>query len=84
MVNVPPSSSAGAIEPLRARCGQLAGHPGDLAQRLAVGVEYRRHDERIVARDGDADIDAREQLKAPVAVGAVDARELAQRDRRRP
>ena len=63
--------------------GQGARVARDLAQRLLVGVEHRRHDERVVGGDGDADVDARVELEAAVLVGAVGARVLAQRQRRR-
>ena len=63
--------------------GQRARVARDLAQRLLVGVEHGRHDERVVGRDGDADVDARVELEAAVLVGAVGARELAQRQRGR-
>ena len=31
---------------------------GDLGERLPVGVEHDRHEQRIVGGDGDADVDA--------------------------
>ena len=64
--------------------GQRARLARDLAERLAVGVEDRRHDERVLAGDGDADVDARVELELAVAVGAVGARELASARARRP
>src|SRR5215210_8039188 len=75
-LNVPDESSGGAHALVqRARVAR------DLAERLAVGVEDRRHDQRVLAGHGDADVDARVELELPVAVGAVRARELPQRER---
>jgi hypothetical protein len=41
-VKVPPESSGGVILPVARRAGERAGVAGDLAERLAVGVEDRR------------------------------------------
>src|SRR5918994_769783 len=61
--------------------GQRAGVAGDLAERLGVRVEDRRHDERVLAGDGDADVHARVELELAVAVRAVGPRELTQGER---
>ncbi len=63
--------------------GDRARLAGDLADRLGVGVEHGRHHERVLAGDRDADVDARVELELAVAVGAVGAREVAQRERAR-
>ena len=80
-VNVPPPSSGGVIVAGAHALGQRARLAGDLAERLLVGVEHRRHDQRVLRGDRDADVDARVQLQAPVAVAAVRARVLAQGQR---
>ena len=83
-VNVPPPSSGGVIVAVAHARGQRARLARDLAERLGVGVEHGRHDERVLRGDGDADVDARVQLQRAVAVAAVRARVLAQRERARP
>ena len=80
-VKVPPESSGGVIVPSRTRCGQRPRLGRDLPQALAVGVEDGRHDERVLGGHRDADVDPRVELEAAVAVGAVGARVLAQRER---
>ena len=80
-VKVPPESSGGVIDPSRTRGGERLGLRRDLAQALEVGVEDRRHDERVLRRDRDPDVDPRVELDPAVAVGAVGARVLAQRER---
>ena len=80
-VNVPPASSGGRTVLSRTRSARArvvrAMSPSD----LRVGVEDRRDDERVLAGDGDADVDAGVQFEAAVAVGAVGAGELAQGER---
>ena len=49
-VNVPPPSSGGVIDAVAHPPGQRARLAGDLAERLLVGVEHRRHDERGARR----------------------------------
>ena len=71
------------ILPSRTLLRQTARVAGDLPQRLAVGVEDRRHDQGVLAGDGDPDVDTRVELELAVAIGAVRARELAQRERGR-
>ena len=78
-VKVPPDSSGGVIVSVAHLLGQRAGVAGDLPERLAVGVEDGRHHERVLRRDRDPDVHARVELEVAVAVGAVDARVLAQR-----
>ena len=84
-VNVPPASSGGVIcwsrtfSISRARVARRSA-PSD----LRVGVEDRRHDQRVLGGHGHADVDALVELQLAVAVGAVDARVLAQRQSRRP
>ena len=82
-MNVPPPSSGGRDRALAHPRDQRSRLAGDLAQRLLVGVEHGRHDQRVVRRDGDAHVDARVQLDLPVAVAAVGARVLPQRQGRR-
>ena len=48
-VNVPPPSSGGVIDAVAHALGQRARLAGDLAERLLVGVEHRRHDQRAPA-----------------------------------
>ena len=80
---MPDDSSGGVILPGADALGQRARVARDLPERLGVGVEDGRHDQRVLTRDRDADVDARVQLELAVAVGAVRARELAQRQRGR-
>ena len=80
-VNVPPESSGGVIDPSRTRAASARVSARDLAQRLAVGVEHRRDHERVLRGDRDADVHALVELEPPVAVAAVRARELLQRQR---
>ena len=82
-MKVPPESSGGVIAPARTRSASARDSRGDWPRRLAVGVEHGRDDERVLARHGDADVDARVELELAVAVGAVGAREVAQRERAR-
>src|SRR3954452_86632 len=63
--------------------GQRARLLRDLAEALPVGVEDRRDDERALAGDRDADVDAAVELEAAVLVRGVDEREVAQGDRAR-
>src|SRR3954470_22368397 len=89
IVNVPPATSGGGIFPSRPLgrsdlplahlLSKLVRVARNLAERLAVGVEDRRNDERVLSRDRDADVHSRVLLELAVAVGAVDARMLAQR-----
>jgi hypothetical protein len=65
----------------RGRGPEAAGLAADLPERLLVGVEDRRDHERVVRRDGDSDVDALVELEAGIDVGAVRARERAQRER---
>ena len=58
---------------------QRAGVDGDLEDRLAVGVEDRRHEQRVVRGDGDADVHAAEADHPAVLEAAVHGRVLAQR-----
>ncbi len=62
--------------------GDPAGLLGDLAEALLVGVEHGRHHERVLPGHRDADVHARVELELPVAVGAVRAREVLERERR--
>ena len=80
-VNVPDESSGGVIAPARTRSASARDSRGDLAERLAVGVEHGRDDERVLAGHRDADVHARVELELAVAVGAVRAREVDQRER---
>ena len=82
-MKVPPLSSGGVIAPAADALGERGRLPRDVGQPLGVGVEERRHEQRVVAGDDESDVDARVQLEAPVAVGAVDARVVAQRQRGR-
>ena len=82
-VNVAPRVSAGARAPRARALGELAALGRELRERLGVGVVDRRDDERVLRGDGDADVHARVELEAPVAVGGVRARRLAQRERGR-
>ena len=80
-VNVPPPSSGGVIEPSRTRSASVrvsrAISPSDLASASnTVGTTSAPS-----AADRHADVDARVQLQAAVAVAAVRARMLAQRQR---
>ena len=80
-VNVPPESSGGVIGPSRtrsasARASRAISPSGLRSASNTVGTTSASCD-----GDRDADVDAPVQLEAPVAVGAVDARELAQRER---
>src|SRR5215218_8928882 len=61
--------------------GQLVRLLGDLPEALLVGVEDRRHDQRALARDRHADVDAAVDLVLAVAIAAVDEREVAEGDR---
>ena len=83
-VKVPPESSGGVIVPSRTRCASARVSVAICAQPLEVGVEDRRHDQRVLGGDRDADVDAGIELEAAVAVGAVGARVLAQGDARMP
>ena len=74
-VNVPAGELGRGDLALADALGEARGLAGDLAERLVVGVEDRRHDERVLAGHGDADVDARVELELAVAVGAVRARE---------
>ena len=70
-VNVRPPSSGGVIVPATDALGEQLASRGDLPEGLLVGVEHRRHDEGVLSRDRDADVDPRVKLQAPVAVAAV-------------
>ena len=56
-VNVPSARSSGAIDRVRTRSINRARLGSDLEDRLLVGVEDGRHEEGVVGRDGDADVD---------------------------
>ena len=60
---------------------EVARLPRDVAQRAPVGVEHRRHDQRVLPGDGDAHVHAAVELELAVPVGAVGPRELAQGQR---
>ena len=82
-VKVPPPSSGGVIVPSRTRATSALCLAGDLAERLLVGVEDGRHDQRVVGGDGDPHVDPRVQLHLAVAVAPVGPRVLPQCQRRR-
>ena len=82
-VNVPLESSGGVIAPARTRSATARDSRAIWPSDFDVRVEHGRHDERVLARDRDADVDARVELELAVAVGAVGAREVAQRERAR-
>ena len=82
-VNVPPESSGGVTALARTRSASArvsrAISPSDfLSASNTVGTTSAS-----CGGDGDADVDARVELEAAVLVGAVGARVLAQRERRR-
>ena len=82
-VKVPPPSSGGVIAPARTRSASArvsrAISPSDFSSASnTVGTTSAS-----VGRHRDADVDARVQLQAPVAVAAVGRRVLAQRQRAR-
>ena len=81
MLNVPLESSGGADLAVAHALRQRSRVARDLAERLDVGIEDRRHDEGVLGGHGDADVDARVQLELAVAVAAVRPRELLQRQR---
>ena len=78
-MNVPPESSGGVTEPVPDPGGERPRLRGDLAQRLAIGVEHRRHHQRVLRGDRDADVHPLVELEAPVLVAPVRPRELLQR-----
>ena len=85
-MNVPPESWPGVIDPSRTACTASARASRPISVRdFRVGVEDRRHDERVVGGDGDADVHPEVGLE-PLAstLGPVDPRELTQRERQRP
>ena len=78
---------AQVVEPGLPRPGlldQLARRRGDLEDGLAVGVEDRRHEQRVVRGHGDPDVDPAEADDLAVDEAGVERRELPQRERGRP
>ncbi len=80
-VKVPPESSGGVIVPSRTL-------PARARASVAISRRPLRSASKTVGTtsascggDGDADVDPRVELEAPVLVGAVGPRELAQRQR---
>ena len=69
-----------------ARAGALderAGLGRQLVEGLQVGVVQRRHQQGVVERDGDADVDTREADDVLAEDAGVEPRVLAQRQRHR-
>ena len=77
-VKVPPESSGGVILPSRTLAATLTGVLGDLGEALAIGVKDGGDHQGVLGGDGDADVDPRVELEAPVPIGAVGSRELLQ------
>ena len=82
-LNVPPDRSSPPKRPWRAFSVSAAARGGDLAKRQRLGAVQHRHDQAVVDRDGDADVDVVVQLDGAVAPRRVDARMAHQRDRQR-
>ena len=83
-VNVEAVSSSGES---RRRCARAARSRVSAAidgERLAVGVDDRGHEQRILRGHGDADVHPAVALAPPVDERAVERGVLAQRQRRRP
>ena len=80
---MPLESSGGVMAPARTRSASARDSRAMWPSDFGVGVEHGRDDERVLARDGHADVDAAVELELAVAVGAVGAREVAQRERAR-
>ena len=78
-VKVPSRSSSGRSARRARGVREAARLGGDLRQRLRVGVEHDRDEQRVVERDRDPDVDARVLLDPSVDVGRVEPRQLAQR-----
>ena len=79
-MNVPPRSSSGRSERPRAPSTSRRVSAAISARLLPVGVGDDRHEQRVVDRNGDADVDARVALDAPVDVRRVESRKLAQNE----
>ena len=65
---------------LASRGGQSSRFAADLPKRLAIGVEDRRDDQRVIGGDRDPDVDAIKQLEVIASERAVGPREVPERE----
>ena len=78
-MNVPSRRSSGWSARRRAASASRRVSAAICVERLPVGVEHDRHEQRVVRSDGDADVDAGVALDLAVDVRRVEARKRLQR-----
>ena len=76
IVNVPPCTSSGLSFFDRARVGQVVDRAAQAEQVLLVGIPDHRHDQAVVERDGDPEVDVLLVDDVVAVDRGVDDREL--------